>query len=330
LAYGADMRAAISRQYGPPELVRVVDVAKPVAEPDEVLVRVRVATVNRTDCGYRNGHPFFARAVTGVLRPKAQVLGCEFAGVVEAVGADVDEFAVGDRVFGYSDPGFGAHADYLSVPAGGPIATIPDNVSDEAAAASTEAGHYALSIIRKGKIRSGHDVLVYGASGGIGTAAVQLLNMLGANVTAVCDHEAVPIVEQLGAQRVIDRSVEDFTAQADAYDVVIDAVGKSSFAECRPLLRARGAYLSTDLGPKAQNPFLELATKMSRGRRVALPLPLKFDKQLILEFREMLASQQFRPVLDPRTFELEEIVAAYQFVESEQKIGNVRVRVSSE
>lgn len=323
------MRAAVSRRYGSPSVVRLGKVRKPIPGPNELLVRVRVATVNRTDSGYRGGHPFFARVATGLRRPKATVLGCEFAGVVEQVGSRVGDFSVGDRVFGYSEPGFGAHAEYLTVAQEGPVATIPNALSDDLAAASTEASHYALSIIRKGGIQPGDDVLVYGASGGIGTAAVQLLKANGVRVTAVCDHDAVSVVRRIGADRVIDRSQQDFTRDEGRYDFVIDAVGKSSFAQCRPLLRPKGSYLTTDLGPKGQNPILQLATKLLPGKKVALPLPLSFDKKLLLEIRDLLQSGEFEPVIDPHTFTLDQIVDAYEYVDSEQKIGNVLVTLDS-
>lgn len=293
-----------------------------------MLIKVLVGTVNRTDCGYRAAHPFFMRAFTGLRRPRVTILGTEFSGVVVELGPGAGRFEVGDRVFGYREPEFGGHAEFLTAAEDGPIALIPDGVSDEQAAASTEASHYALAIIRKGGIAPGEDVLVYGSSGGIGSAAVQLLQILDVNVTAVCGPEAVALMHDLGIERVIDRTAEDFTRAGNAYDVVIDAVGKSSFSQCRSVLRPQGRYLTTDLGRGWQNLPLQFVTSVARRRRVMMPTPLPFDEALIEEFRGWLESGQFRPVLDERRFDLDQIVAAYKYVQSGQKLGNVLVRVA--
>ena len=252
------MRAAVSTAYGPPDVVRIEEVPTPEPGAGEVRVKVQLSTVNRTDCGYRAAHPFFVRAFTGWRRPRLTVLGTEFAGVVEALGPGVTRFRVGDRVFGYNEATFGAHAEYLTIDQDGPVATIPPGVPEDRAAASTEASHYALAIISKGGIERGDDVLVYGASGGIGSAAVQLLKARGASVTAVCGPEAVELMGEIGADRVIDRTSADFTRGGETYDYVIDAVGKLSFGRCRSALRPRGRYLTTDLGPGWQNPPLQL------------------------------------------------------------------------
>ena len=205
------MKAAVHTRYGPPDVVRIPEVDKPAAKDNEVLVKVHATTVNRTDCGLRAAKPFINRFFTGLSRPRVTVLGNEFAGAVEAVGRGVTSFEVGDRVFGYNGTRFGAHAEYLAIPEDGSLATMPANLTYEEAAASTEGSHYALSLIRKAKIRSGQDVLVNGATGAIGSAAVQLLKNLGANVTAVCGTEHVELVRGLGADRVIDYTAEDFT-----------------------------------------------------------------------------------------------------------------------
>ncbi len=327
-AYDEGVRAAISAEYGTPDVVRIKEVPVPGPRSGQVLVKVHLSTVNRTDCGYRAAHPFFIRAITGWRRPKVTILGTEFAGVVAAVGSGVSRFDVGDRVFGYNESDFGAHAEYLTADQDGPVAVIPEGVTDERAAASTEASHYALAIIRKGGIEPGQNVLVYGASGGIGSAAVQLLKALDVNVTAVCGPEAVSLMHQIGADRVIDRAAEDFTQVSDQYDFILDAVGKSSFGKCRSVLRPDGSYLTTDLGAGWQNVPLQLVTKLGRGRRVMMPTPPRFDKALMEEFQEFLRSGKFRPVLDDRRFDLDQIVAAYEYVESQQKIGNVLLRVA--
>src|SRR5450756_2198471 len=217
--------------------------------------------------GVRAAKPFFVRALTGLVRPRATILGNEFAGIVESVGPGVTRFSAGDWVFGYS-PRFGAHAELLSISADGPVAAVPGGLPFEDVAPGTEGAHYALSIIRKAGISGGQDVLVYGATGAIGSAAVQLLADLGARVTAVCGAAHVELVRGLGADRVIDRDAVDFTKDDHQYDVVFDAVGKSSIGRCRPLLKPRGLYLTTDLGPWSQNAVLPVVTRLARRRRV--------------------------------------------------------------
>jgi NADPH:quinone reductase-like Zn-dependent oxidoreductase len=315
------MKAAVQTRYGPPEVVRISEVEKPTIKDDEVLVKVQATTVNRTDCACRAARPFFMRFFTGLTRPRATVLGNEFAGVVDAVGSAVTSFKVGDQVFGYNEGPFGAHAEYMSIPQAGSLATMPANVTYEQAAASTEGSHYALSHIRAAKIQSGQDVLVYGATGAIGSAAVQLLKSLGANVTAVCDTDNVELVRGLGADRVIDYTVEDFTGDEQAYDVVLDSVGKSSFSRCRRLLKPAGIYLSSELGPLAQNPFLALIAPLHGGKKVMFPIP-KHDQEMVGYFKELIESGKFKPVID-RTYPLDQIVEAYRYVETGQKTGNV-------
>ncbi len=320
------MKAAVHTRYGPPEVVRIADVDKPTVRDHDVLVKVHVATVNRTDCGFRAARPFFVRFFSGLLRPKTTVLGCEFAGVVDAVGRGVTSFEVGDKVFGFNEWRFGAHAEYLSIPEDSPLATMPANVTFEEAAPSTEGSHYALSLIRSAKIHSGQHVLVNGATGAIGSAAVQLLKHLGAVVTAVCDTENMELVRGLGADRVIDYTAEDFTRDRQTYHVVLDAVGKSSFGRCRRLLKRGGIYLSSDLGPLSLNPILALITPLFGGKRVMFPIPPKYDQERVRHFKEMLESGAFKPVID-RRYRLDQIVEAYRYVETGQKIGNVVISV---
>jgi NADPH:quinone reductase-like Zn-dependent oxidoreductase len=320
------MKAAVRTRYGSPEVVRIADVDTPGVGDHEVLVKVHVTTVNRTDCGFRSGKPFIVRFFSGLSKPKVMVLGGEFAGVVEAVGRSVVSFEVGDNVFGFSEWRWGAHAEYLSIREDGSLATMPANVTYEEVAPSTEGSHYALSFIRKAKIRSGQDVLVNGATGAIGSAAVQLLKHLGAVVTAVCDTEHVDLVRGLGADRVIDYTAEDFTKDEQTYDVVLDAVGKSSFGRCKRLLKPGGLYLSSDFGPLSQNPILALVTPLFGGKKVMFPIPPKLDQPTVMHFKEMIESGAFRPVID-RRYPLDQIVEAYRYVETGQKIGNVLVSV---
>jgi NADPH:quinone reductase-like Zn-dependent oxidoreductase len=322
------MRAAVRTRYGPADVVRILDVERPAIKDGEVLVRVHATTVNRTDCAFRAATPFFMRLFTGLVRPRVTVLGGEFAGVIDAVGPGVTAFRIGDPVFGYREGSWGAHAEFLSMPEHGPLATKPANVTFEQVAPSTEGSQYALSMIRAAKIRSGQDVLVNGATGAIGSAAVQLLKSLGARVTAVCATANVELVKGLGADRVIDYTAQDFTKDGQRYDVVLDAVGKSSFGRCQRLLKPRGVYLSSDLGPLSQNPILALVTPLFRGRRVMFPIPRMDNPDTLRSLQQMIASGEFRPVID-RTYPLDRIVEAYRYVETGQKVGNVVITVES-
>lgn len=320
------MRAAVSTTYGPPDVVRVREVPAPEPGPGDVLVRVEVTTVNRTDCAYRAARPFFVRSFTGLRRPKRTVLGTEFAGEVVRTGDSVDRFTVGDHIFGYCEGRFGAHAQYLVVPQDGSVAVVPDGIEQTVAAAATEGSHYARSAIRRAGIRPGQHVLVNGATSGIGSAAVQLLVAIGATVTAVCAGEHAELVRGLGAGQVVDFRTEDFTRTGQRYDVVFDAVGKSTFGRCRRILTPDGVYVSSELGPGWQNLPLALVGAVRRGgRRVVFPYP-EDGQSVIQEIRDLLASGAFRPVID-RRYPLEDIVAAYRYVETGQKIGNVLVLV---
>jgi NADPH:quinone reductase-like Zn-dependent oxidoreductase len=321
------MKAAVRDRYGRPEVVRVAEVEKPAPEDDELLVKVHATTVNRTDCGVRAAKPFLYRLFVGLRRPRLTVLGCEFAGEVEAVGSGVSSFRPGDKVFGFSPNRFGAHAEYLVVPERGSVATVPAGLSYEQAAPGTEGAHYALSMIRSARVQPGQDVLVNGATGAIGSAAVQLLADLGAKVTATCSAAHKDLVAGLGADRVIDYTAEDFTRDAQTYDVVLDAVGKSSFARCRRRLRPRGIYVSSDLGPLSQNPVMALVTPLFGGRKVMFPIPVQRDPAAAMRhLAELLASGAFRPLID-RRYPLDQIVEAYRYVETGQKVGNVVITV---
>lgn len=312
-------------RYGPPQVVRITDVERPSAQDNEVIVKVHATTVNRTDTGFRSGKPFFSRFFTGIRKPRGTVLGNEFAGTVDEIGRDVTSFRPGDRVFGFSGLSgpFGAHAEYIRIRQDGALAAMPANVSFEVAAAGTEGAHYALSNIRKARIGSGRKVLVYGATGAIGSAAVQLLKSAGATVTAVCATPSLALVESLGADRVVDYTALDFTEDSERYDVVFDAVGKSSFGRCKRLLRARGIYLSTEGGVGFL--LLILITPLLPGRTAMFALP-KLDQATVQHLAGLMESGQFRPVID-RTYPLEDIVPAHEYVETGQKIGNVVITV---
>jgi NADPH:quinone reductase-like Zn-dependent oxidoreductase len=320
------MKAVIYTQYGPPEVAGLTEVLKPVVKDHEVLVKVFASTVNRTDCGFRSAKYFISRFWSGLYRPKNRILGCEFAGEVEEAGKNVKSFQKGDKVFGYNDSKFGGHAEYLTVAEDDAIAIMPENLTYEESAPLTEGAHYALCNIGASKVKSGENVLIYGATGAIGSAAVQLLKYFGANVTAVCNTKNVELIRSLGADRVIDYQTEDFTKAGQQYRFVFDAVGKSSFKQCKPLLTDQGIYISTELGKNGENIFYALFTPLFHGKKVLFPLP--DIKKEDVEFLKRLAEEgKFRPVID-RVYPLDEIVEAYRYVETGQKTGNVVIRIS--
>jgi NADPH:quinone reductase-like Zn-dependent oxidoreductase len=324
--YDPLVKAAVSTRYGPPEVVRIEEVPRPIPGDNDVLVRVHAATVNRTDLGFRAGEPWIVRLFSGLTKPKVTVLGMEFAGVVEATGNGVKSFAVGDRVFGFSEDRWGAHAEYLTIPEDRAVAAMPVNSTFEEIAPSTEGSHYALSIINGSGIRGGQDVMLNGSTGAIGSAALQLLKHLEANVTAVCPGRHMDLVRGLGANRVIDHTKKDFTQDGQVYDAVLDAVGKSSFGRCKGLLKPGGTYVSTDLGPWAMNPILALVTPLFGGRKVRFPIPRRATQEGLLRIREMIESEAFKPLVD-RVYPLDQIVEAYRYVETEQKVGGVVLSV---
>lgn len=317
------MRAAVHDHYGPPEVVRVEEVEPPVPGDDEILVRVQATTVNRTDCHRRAASPFVWRLMLGLRRPKQQVLGMEFAGVVESVGSAANGFAVGDEVFGLKR--FGAHAELLCIPARRLVAHKPDNVTFEQAAAVLDGAVSALACLRRAGVGQGKNVVVYGASGSIGTAAVQLAKHLGARVTAVCNTKNVELVRSLGADDVLDYTAgEDFTTNRGAYDSVVDAVGKHSFMRSRRALEPGGIYVSTD---GLRNIALGAISRLG-SRRVALPIA-RARKEDVLLLEQLLEDGRYRAVID-RTYPLEEIVEASRYVETGQKTGNVVLTVGGD
>jgi NADPH:quinone reductase-like Zn-dependent oxidoreductase len=320
------MKAAIYKNYGPPEVVQISEFPKPVPGDNELLVKVHATTVNRTDCGFRSAEYFISRFFSGLLRPNNQILGNEFAGEVVARGKNVSLFKTGDKVFGYNDIKFGAHAEYLTIAENAAVTTTPANLSYAEAAPITEGGHYAMYDIRAANVKAGQTVLINGATGGIGSAAVQICKSIGAEITAVCGTDHMELVKSLGADEVIDYTKDDFTQINKKFDFVFDAVGKSSFWKCRPLLKEKGIYISTELGYMCQNPFLALFTPLFGGKKLLFPLPGS-TKEDVLYLKELVETGKFKPVID-RTYNLDQIVEAYQYVETRQKIGNVIISVA--
>ena len=321
------MKAAIHKKYGPPEVVKIMEVDKPVPKHNEVLIKVYATTVNRTDCGFRSAQYFVSRFFSGLLKPKFNTLGNEFAGVIEDVGKKVTSFTIGDKVFGYNDYKFGAHAEYMTLAEDEAITKMPENLTFVEAAPLAEGGHYALCDIRAAKVKSGQNVMIYGASGAIGSAAVQLVKSLGAKVTAVVNTKNVELLKSLGADHVIDYTREDFTKTEQKFDFIFDSVGKSSFEKCKPLLVDNGIYISTELGKNGENIFYALTTPLFGGKKVLFPLPT-INKDDLVYLKELAESGKYKPVID-RQYKLEQIVEAYTYVESGQKTGNVIINLTS-
>jgi NADPH:quinone reductase-like Zn-dependent oxidoreductase len=318
------MRAVVHDRYGPPEVLRVGDVERPVQKEGEVLVRVHASTVTRGDAmGVRSDQYRFTRVFTGVRRPRRTIFGTEFAGHVEAVGGVVSEFAIGDDVFGIQG---GASAEYVAVPESGVIAAKPAGLTYEEAAAIPDGSLLALTMLRPLEPLRGKRVLVYGAAGSIGTGAVQLLvRHFEADVTAVCDTDDVELVRSLGAQRVLDRFHEDFTKNGETYDVIFDAVGMHSFRRCRRSLVLGGVYVTTDLGFMYHVPLAALATRLVGRRRAKLGIG-RYRKEDLVLVKHLVDAGKYRPVID-RRYTLDEIVEATRYVESGRKAGNVVLEV---
>jgi NADPH:quinone reductase-like Zn-dependent oxidoreductase len=317
------MRAVVHDRYGPPEVLRVEDVERPTPNDDEVLVKVHASSVTRTDTGFRSAEYVISRFFTGLRRPKQRILGLEFAGEVQGVGGAVTEFAPGDRVFGVCS---GAHAEYVCVRERGALAHMPAGTSFDEAAAVCDGAALALACLRSAGALERRRLLVYGASGSVGTAAVQLAKHFGAHVTAVCNAKNVELVRSLGADAVIDYEREDFTKRGEVYDVVFDAVGKHSFRRCRRSLKPGGTYVETDLGFMYHVPLLALLTRWIGNKRVRLGIT-KYSKEDVLLVKGLIEAGAYRAVID-RTYPLEDVVEATRYVETGQKTGNVVLTVS--
>jgi NADPH:quinone reductase-like Zn-dependent oxidoreductase len=320
------MRAVVYDHYGPPDVLRIENVDQPAPKVDEVLVKIHATTVNRMDVHTREANrrgglaiAVLSRLISGVRAPRQRILGSEFAGEVAAVGAAVTEFAVGDRVFGNTGLGFGAHAEFIAMPEGARIAKMPAGMTYEQAAPICDGALNALWCLRLARLQQGSTVLVYGASGAIGTAGVQLAKYFGADVTAVCNAKNLELVKSLGADRVIDYVKEDFTKNGRTYDVIFDAVGKHSFKRSKASLKPGGSYLATD---GLKNVVLGLWTRRFGDKRVIFKLPPRWTKQDILLLKELIETGKFRPVID-RCYPMEDVIEAATYVETEQKTGNV-------
>ena len=313
------MRAVVCTKYGPPEVLQIREVEKPTPKDDQILIRVFATTVTSGDVRLRKADPFIVRLFAGLTKPRKPILGSEVAGEVEALGKDARQFKVGDQVFGAS---VSAYAEYTCVRDGGPRGLKPANMTFEEAAAIPFGALSALHFLRKGNIGQGQSVLIYGASGGVGTAAVQLAKHFGAEVAGVCSTANLDLVRSLGADRAIDYTKEDF-AQPAAYDIIFDTVGKAGFSRSMKSLKKNGVLLSA----LAIAPFLRKLWAWINGGKRVIGGVAKPKREDLVFLRELIEAGELKSVID-RRYLLEQIAEAHRYVEGGHKKGNVVISVA--
>jgi NADPH:quinone reductase-like Zn-dependent oxidoreductase len=324
------MRAVVYDRYGPPDVLRLEEVERPIPKEDEVLIKVHATTVNRSDVHTREANrssgvamTILSRSISGLRGPRQRILGSEFAGEVIAVGPAVTEFVMGDRVFGSSGFKFGAHAEFMCVRESARIARMPEGMSFEEAAPICDGALNALTCLTAADLRPGRSILIYGASGACGTAGVQLARYFGADVTAVCATKNLDLVRSLGADRVIDYMQEDFTKNGEKYDVIFDAVGKHSFRRCLGSMKPGGIYLPTD---GLENLWWVMWTSRIGDKKVVFQIPPRQTKSDVHFLKGLVEAGKYRPVID-RCYPLEDVIEATRYVETQQKTGNVVLTV---
>jgi NADPH:quinone reductase-like Zn-dependent oxidoreductase len=324
------MKAVIWTGYGSPDVLQLKEVEKPIPQDNEVLIRIVATTVTATESTFRKGESLFPKLFTGLMSPKFKTLGEELAGEIEAVGKDVKLFEKGDLVFGTAGPDFGANAEYLCVLEDGVLTTKPTNMSHEEAASSVDGFLTALPFLRdKGNIQSGQKVLINGASGSVGSAAIQIAKHYGAEVTGVISTANMEWVKTLGADKVIDYSKEDFTQNGETYDIIFDAVGKISFSRCKGSLKQKGIFLEAGIGVGIFPHVIWTSLFDGKKAKIAatgLRSPHERTKDLIL-LKELIEAGKIKPVIDKR-FPLEQIVEAHAYVDKGHKKGNVVITVA--
>lgn len=319
------MKAAIRRSYTSPDHINIEDIEKPLPKENELLIKVFATTVNRTDCANLSAKPFIMRFFLGLFKPRKMILGTDFAGEVSSLGNNVKSFNIGDRVFGFDDSGSESQAEYLILPENGNILAIPSNIDYPSAASSIEGAHYAYSFTHKVNILAGQRILINGATGAIGSALLQLVKQYDVHITATSDTKNMDLIKSLGADIVIDYTKEDFTKVDEKYDFIFDAVGKSTFGKCKPILRKKGVYISSELGPYAQNIFYALITSVAGHKKVIFPIPFSIKKTMPY-ILNLLKNGKYQPIID-RSYALQDISNAYLYVQSGKKTGNVIINI---
>jgi len=322
-----DKMKAITRQkYGYSDVIKVSKVNKPNPKADEVLIKVHVTTVNRTDCAILTGKPFVMRVFLGLFSPKIEVTGTDFAGEIISVGEKEKIYKKGDLVFGFKDLGLRSQAEYMTLKTNQPMSTLPERLSCMEAVTALEGMHYAYNMINKVSIKPRDKILINGASGAIGSSLVQIAKSLGAYITVVCSSNHKDLMEYLKVDQMIDYKIENFTKSNESYDFVFDAVGKSSFSKCKPILKDKGIYISSEPGDHGQNLFLSLITPILGGKKVIFPFPSDI-KRTIKYAKKLIEEDNYRPVID-RTYTLDETAEAYDYVFSGHKKGSVIIEVN--
>jgi NADPH:quinone reductase-like Zn-dependent oxidoreductase len=322
------MKAIIYTKYGPPDVLQLVEVEKPTPRDNEVRIRVCATSVTAADTMMRRGDTFLSRIVLGLTKPRRrfEILGTELAGIIESVGKDVKRFRIGDQVYGFRGFGTGVYAEYKCMLEKGSLALKPVNTTYEEAVTLVDGPTTALYFLKdRANIRSGDKVLVIGASGSIGTSAVQLAKYFKAEVTGVCSTENLELVKSLGADKVIDYTKEDFTRNGETYDLIFDTAGKSSFSQCKGSLNENGRYLLTT-GNMLTNYVQALWTSMIGGKRFIFGMSIDKTKSLIF-LKELVEEGIIKPVID-RRYQLDQIAEAHQYVEKGHKKGNVVITVA--